>query len=174
MRFQLVASAALAASVSAVSPRQPYKLSSMPVAGVSFPRRDAGGYSPRQGLCGEGSTCADACGDGYTICPSNNPWTQCYNPTVQQTCCPDGTGNSCEKGYYCTHDAKSQTWCCPDKMDLAQCAAAYNVTGGLEKTTGSGTNGTTSKPTPVPVSGASASAAGFGALMLFAAGLIAL
>lgn len=40
--------------------------------------------------------------------------------------------DSCEADYYCTHDTALQTWCCPDSMDLTECAAAYSVTGGLE------------------------------------------
>lgn len=40
--------------------------------------------------------------------------------------------DSCDDGYYCTHDTKGETMCCPDAMDLAECAAAYSVTGGLE------------------------------------------
>lgn len=40
--------------------------------------------------------------------------------------------DSCEAAYYCTHDTSLQTWCCPDEMDLEECAAAYSVTGGLE------------------------------------------
>lgn len=52
--------------------------------------------------------------------------------------------DSCDDGYYCTHDHKAQTWCCPNSMDLAACAAAYSVSGGLESAT------PTPTPTPTP------------------------
>lgn len=40
--------------------------------------------------------------------------------------------DSCDEGYYCSHDTKAQTWCCPESMDLAQCAKAYGVKDGLK------------------------------------------
>lgn len=43
--------------------------------------------------------------------------------------------DSCDEGYYCTHDTKAQTWCCPDTMDLVQCAAIYGVEDRLEAAT---------------------------------------
>lgn len=64
--------------------------------------------------------------------------------------------DSCEAGYYCTHDTTLQTWCCPDAMDLAECAAAYSITGGLEtpKPTTSAAASTSAAPstTSAPVS----------------------
>ncbi|KAM5348169.1 hypothetical protein ACJ41O_007993 [Fusarium nematophilum] len=133
MHFRTIASIALLACASNVAAEpQPYKLVQGPVLGISLSRRSIPGYQPEQSVCGDGSTCAEACGQGYETCPSNDDATHCYNPAVKQTCCSDGTGNSCDEGYYCTHDTKSQTWCCPDAMDLVQCAAAYGVQDGLE------------------------------------------
>ncbi|CAG7564210.1 unnamed protein product [Fusarium equiseti] len=134
MLFRTLASVALLACASnAASSPQPYKLIKGPVEGLSFARRSTPGYQPDQSVCGGGGkTCADACGAGYESCPSEDDQTHCFNPTVKQSCCFDGTGNSCDKGFYCSHDTKAQTWCCPDSMDLAECAAAYGVEDGLK------------------------------------------
>ncbi|KAI9171124.1 hypothetical protein HJFPF1_00604 [Paramyrothecium foliicola] len=144
MHFRTAASAAiLACAAHASAEPQPYKLAMMPVLGMSLSRRQTNGYQPEQSVCGDGNTCAEACGAGYAECAAVDQSIHCYNPEAKQQCCQDGTGNSCDDGYYCTHDTKQQTWCCPDSMDLTQCAAAYNVEGGLETPV-------TSTPTPVP------------------------
>ncbi|KAF4977587.1 hypothetical protein FZEAL_5901 [Fusarium zealandicum] len=133
MHFRTIASIALwACAANAAVELQPYKLTKATVLGVSLSRRASPGYQPEQSVCGDGSTCAEACGKGYETCPSNDDSTHCFNPTVKQTCCSDGSGNSCDHGYYCTHDTKSQTWCCPDSMDLVQCAASYGLKDALE------------------------------------------
>jgi hypothetical protein len=133
MLFRTATSAAiLAFAASASAKPQPYKLAVMPLSGLSLARRDTNGYIPEETVCGDGNTCAEACGGGFTQCASNDAATHCFNPEAGQACCSDGTGNSCESGYYCTHDNALQTWCCPDSMDLTECAAAYSVTGGLE------------------------------------------
>ncbi|KAM0563470.1 hypothetical protein ACHAPJ_001191 [Fusarium lateritium] len=134
MLFRTIASIALLACASNVAAEpQPYKLIKAPIQGLSLSRRSTPGYQPDQSVCArDGDTCADACGAGYESCPSEDNSTHCFNPTVKQTCCFDGTGNSCDEGYYCTHDTKAQTWCCPDSMDLKECAATYGVKDGLE------------------------------------------
>ncbi|KAH6607543.1 prp 4 c domain-containing [Trichoderma cornu-damae] len=140
MLFRTATSVALLACAAHVSARaeaqpKPYRLAMMPVLGISLARRDTNGYQPEQSQCHDGDTCADACGSDYTECPSNDGVAHCYNPAAKQNCCADGSGNSCDEGYYCTHDHALKTWCCPDNMDLAACAAAYSVTGGLENAT---------------------------------------
>jgi hypothetical protein len=136
MLFRTIASIALLASASNAASQsqvQPYKLIKAPVEGLSFGRRSTPGYQPDQSVCGGGGdTCADACGAGFESCPSEDNQTHCFNPKAKQSCCFDGTGNSCDKGFYCSHDTKAQTWCCPDAMDLAECAAAYGVEDGLK------------------------------------------
>ncbi|KAF4989004.1 hypothetical protein FGRMN_9411 [Fusarium graminum] len=134
MLFRSIASIAFLACASNVAAEpQPYKLIKAPVEGLSLARRSTPGYQPDQSICGGGGdTCADACGAGYESCPSEDDSTHCFNPTAKQACCFDGTGNSCDSGYYCSHDTKAQTWCCPDSMDLAECAAAYGVKDGLK------------------------------------------
>ncbi|KPM35599.1 hypothetical protein AK830_g10968 [Neonectria ditissima] len=154
MLFRSAASLALLACVSNVAAQaQPYKLVTGPVFGISLARRSTNGYQPEQSVCGDGNTCAEACGEGFETCPSQDESTHCFNPAGKQTCCSDGSGNSCDDGYYCTHDTKSQTWCCPDSMDLVECAAAYDVDGTLEKdeaTTSSAKPTTTSTTSAAP------------------------
>ena len=55
----------------------------------------------------------------------------CYNVQLNESCCTDGTGNSCDAGYYCAADTSSRTWCCPEGMDVDTCASTYQVTGSL-------------------------------------------
>lgn len=151
MHFRTAASAAiLACAAHAIAEPQPYKLAVMPVLGMSLSRRDTNGYQPEQSVCGDGDTCSEACGAGYTECAAVDDSIHCFNPEAKQQCCQDGTGNSCDDGYYCTQDTKQQTWCCPDNMDLAACAAAYNVDGGL-KTPEVSTSAPAPTSTPEPV-----------------------
>ncbi|KAH7145737.1 hypothetical protein B0J13DRAFT_326255 [Dactylonectria estremocensis] len=132
MLFSSAASIALVAFASNVAAEpKPYRLVSAPVLGLSLARRDTNGYQPEQTVCGDGTTCAEACGDGYETCPSNDDSTHCFNPANAQICCSDGSGNSCDDGYYCSHDTVANTWCCPESMNLVECAAAYNVDGAL-------------------------------------------
>jgi hypothetical protein len=151
MHFRTAASAAiLACAAHASAEPQPYKLAMMPVLGLSLSRRDTNGYQPEQSVCGDGNTCAEACGQGYEQCAALDESVHCFNPLAKQKCCQDGTGNSCDQGYYCTHDTKSQTWCCPDSMDLVQCAKAYNVDGGLETPAPSTSSAAPTSSTPEP------------------------
>lgn len=136
MHFQIVAAAAVlacAGNVAAEARAQPYQPYMMAVPGMSLVRRDTSGYQPEKERCGEGNTCAEACGNSYIQCGSDDAKApSCFNPEAGQSCCNNGSGNACDKGFYCTHDTNSETWCCPDDMDLEECAAAYKITGGLE------------------------------------------
>ncbi|UKZ73886.1 hypothetical protein TrVFT333_001540 [Trichoderma virens FT-333] len=141
MLFRTATSVALLACAASVSAEpKPYRLAMMPVLGQSLARRSTYGYQPELSQCSDGDTCAEACGSAYTECPSSGKETHCYNPSAKQNCCMDGSGNSCDEGYYCTHDHALKTWCCPDNMDLAACAAAYSVVGGLESATPTSTS----------------------------------
>ncbi|OIW32203.1 hypothetical protein CONLIGDRAFT_260797 [Coniochaeta ligniaria NRRL 30616] len=149
-----------AAHVSA-SEKMPYKpLMKMSVHQMfGLGRRQADGYQPTQSICGEGATCADACGAGYATCASSDTTIHCYNTAAKQTCCPDNSGNSCDDGYYCTADTAAQTWCCPNGMDLVACAAAYSVTGGLVSETAKPTTSSSSSSTSSVVITTSSSSA---------------
>jgi len=94
-----------------------------------------GGYYPTTHTCGQGTTCAEACGVGQITCPSTSG-LYCYDPTIGDTCCPDGTGNSCSAGYFCTSDSAGNTYCCPTGMSLSDCGAAYSLTVALISETG--------------------------------------
>ncbi|UNI21640.1 hypothetical protein JDV02_007614 [Purpureocillium takamizusanense] len=144
----------LAASIAgaAASPQkmQPYRLAVMNLPGQELQRRSTNGYEPETSQCGKGNTCAEACGPGYDQCATTDNVAHCFNPAAGESCCTDGSGNSCAKGYYCTHDHSKRTWCCPNEMDLAACAAAYTVTGGLEQARSTTKPSTTSTPRPPP------------------------
>lgn len=122
--------------------------------GAMLPRGDLAkrqGYYPTTQFCGTGDTCKEACGSEYEQCPSD-AGLYCFVPTAGETCCPDGTGSeyirplcslkltqtldSCEAGYFCTSDGAGQTYCCPDGLDLASCAASYSLTVSLIRETG--------------------------------------
>jgi len=57
-------------------------------------RRQADGYQPAQSICGDGATCAEACGAGFDACASSDTTVHCYNPAAKQTCCPDNSGST--------------------------------------------------------------------------------
>ncbi|KAL2131268.1 hypothetical protein VTI74DRAFT_5323 [Chaetomium olivicolor] len=129
----IAAVAALAFSANVAAEPMPYKPMNMKMSARElFGRQDnTPGYIPDQTACGTGNTCAEACGAGYETCASKDSQIHCFNPAAGEVCCPDKSGSSCEAGYYCTADAKGETFCCPHGMDLTACAAAYSITGGL-------------------------------------------
>ncbi|KAL0933192.1 PRP 4 C domain-containing protein [Colletotrichum truncatum] len=99
---------------------------------LGFMRRADGGYQPEDEVCSKGgNTCAEACGSGYQQCKSTDQAVHCYNPAAGETCCSTNTGNSCLSAFYCTHDPKTETFCCPNGMNLADCAIKHGVTGAL-------------------------------------------
>ena len=51
-----------------------------------------GGYYPSTHLCGQGDTCAEACGPTQIQCPSDSG-LYCYDPAVGDHCCSDGSGS---------------------------------------------------------------------------------
>ncbi|WYZ46318.1 hypothetical protein EsH8_IX_000543 [Colletotrichum jinshuiense] len=128
-------------------------------------RRADDGYQPADEVCSKGgNTCAEACGTGYQQCKSTDQAVHCYNPADGETCCSTVTGNSCLTSFYCTHDSTAETICCPNGMNLGDCATKHGVTGALvsdppvplstsvsSTTTSStipSTTSTTSKPPP--------------------------
>ncbi|KAI0965181.1 hypothetical protein F4678DRAFT_343512 [Xylaria arbuscula] len=113
---------------------------------IGFHRRDLEGYAPTEQICGDGNTCAEACGKGFTQCNSKDHLTHCYNPVKKETCCPNGSGESCDNGYFCTADDDDKTWCCPDGLSLKECAQKYNIPGPLTSQAVS-TSTTTTKAT---------------------------
>ncbi|KAI3402089.1 hypothetical protein diail_18 [Diaporthe ilicicola] len=112
-------------------PHKPAKafLSAREIFGLD--RRDTDVYHPKQSVCGVAATCSEACGASFAQCASIDNQMHCYDSGANEACCPDGTGNSCEAGYYCAADSNGQTVCCPEGSDLATCASQYSVAGGL-------------------------------------------
>ncbi|KAK4226793.1 hypothetical protein QBC38DRAFT_479672 [Podospora fimiseda] len=126
--------AALAFASDVAAKLQPYKvqevkMSTRQLFGVV--RREEPGYQPESAVCGSGNTCEEACGTGYQTCASIDSKIHCFNMDAGQTCCPDKSGNSCDAGYYCASDKSAGTFCCPDDMNLEECAKEYSVSGGL-------------------------------------------
>src|SRR5436190_14167543 len=50
------------------------------------------GYAPSSVDCGPGTTCAEACGPNYIQCPSDDVETHCFDPSIKEICCTDGSG----------------------------------------------------------------------------------
>jgi len=132
MHFNTLATSSvlIAAVLAAAEPApqlMPYKLAKMSLnQAFGLMGRQASGYAPTQTFCGAGDDCPTACGAGTAQCASNDGDLHCFTPDAGQQCCPDGFGNACDEGYYCT-DNSDGTWCCPNGTSLADCAALYGV-----------------------------------------------
>ena len=63
------------------------------------------GYYPTTHLCGEGETCAEACGATYVQCPSTSG-TYCYDPAVGDHCCRDGSGSQSYPPFYPSYTSR--------------------------------------------------------------------
>lgn len=107
------------------------------------------GYTPSTRLCGSGNDCEEACGKGQVQCDSN-VGLYCHDSTDGSHCCPDRSGNSCNKDYICTSDKVGATYCCPEGQDLKECAKAYNVDS-LQRQSVIAAPTDTSSPTPAPI-----------------------
>ncbi|KAG6366439.1 hypothetical protein INS49_000616 [Diaporthe citri] len=110
-------------------------------------RRDTDVYHPKQ-----------SCGASFAQCASTDNQMHCYDSGANEACCPDGSGNSCEAGYYCAADTAGQTVCCPEGTDLTTCASKYSVAGGLHFETKVSSSTASSTSTAAASSSASSSA----------------
>jgi len=146
----LAASSLLIGTVFAAAEPAPFQLGSMSLNQAFGLNKRQAGYQPTETYCGPGETCAESCGPTYETCASSDGDLHCYDPTVQQICCPDLTGNSCDAGYYCTSDSSGNTWCCPNGMDLVACAAVYSLTGTLASETPTATPSAASSSVSAP------------------------
>ncbi|KAM4056933.1 hypothetical protein HRG_003791 [Hirsutella rhossiliensis] len=116
--------------------------------GMGLARRDTIGYQCNPKVCTlPGNTCAEVCGADYDQCSSNKAnETHCFRPAAGESCCMDGSGNSCQKGFFCTNDPDKNNWCCPDGMGLEDCAAKFGVKGRLQLAKPSSTSTTAAPP----------------------------
>ncbi|KAM0328122.1 hypothetical protein ACHAQA_005525 [Verticillium albo-atrum] len=133
MQYSLASVAVLALATSAAAQEFiTFTRASQSVRDFGVLRRQSDGYQPEDEVCaGEGSTCAEACGSGYLQCSSSDSAVHCFNPEASESCCSTGTGSSCLADYYCTHDSQVETWCCPNGLNLKECAIEFGVTGAL-------------------------------------------
>jgi len=167
MLFNALAASSLliASALAAAEPRaqpMPYKLEKSKLVKMSaheifgLAGRQDNGYAPTQSYCnGPGDTCESACGPGNVQCPSTDDSTHCFIPGNGQKCCPDGLGNACDQGYFCTTNSDG-TWCCPDGMSLTACAALYSVSSltslaPVTIATSASTGGDTASTTEIPL-----------------------
>jgi len=67
----------------------PHNFGAMLKRGEAIAKRQ--GYYPTSTPCGEGDTCAEACGAGQVECPANVGRGVCFDPAAA-ACCPDGSG----------------------------------------------------------------------------------
>ncbi|KAK3317922.1 hypothetical protein B0H66DRAFT_555828 [Apodospora peruviana] len=82
------------------------------------------GYHPEFGTCGSGTTCENACGGNWQSCRASTELSLfCYNKVdLGQTCCENGSGRACDRGYYCAwKEFAGKTWCCKDGQSLEEC-----------------------------------------------------
>jgi hypothetical protein len=99
MHFTTLSLCLLVATVLAEAEPAPYPLGVMMSFNDAFSlmKRQTPGYQPGSYNCGQGATCVEACGPGQQQCASNDGQIHCYNPTVKQSCCSNGSG--CEYFY---------------------------------------------------------------------------
>ncbi|KAL1841086.1 hypothetical protein VTJ49DRAFT_7417 [Mycothermus thermophilus] len=121
------------------------------------------GYHPEFGSCGSGTTCENACGTNWILCPAKTDLSLfCYNKVdLGQTCCPNGSGRACERGYYCAWQTfGGKVWCCEEGQSLEECgvpadattAISSSSTASSESTSSGATDGPATTPTSVAVS----------------------
>ncbi|TPX11964.1 uncharacterized protein E0L32_007267 [Thyridium curvatum] len=133
MMFKSVAAVAFlaVASHALADEAATFKMSARELFGMGRRQTDTG-YTPTDTFCGMGATCAEACGAGFEMCASNDNSIHCFNAQAKQICCPDGSGNSCDAGYFCAGTvANGATICCLNGQSLDECAKSHNVTGAL-------------------------------------------
>jgi hypothetical protein len=119
--------AAVSAAAEPKPERMPYKLAKMSLPqAFGLAVRQNSGYAPTQTFCGAGDDCPSACGGDTTQCPSSDGDLHCFTPGIGQQCCPDGFGNACDEGYYCTDNADG-TWCCPNVSPFNGSESTYST-----------------------------------------------
>ena len=84
--------AVLAMASQSIAEQMVYKMAARDIFGLE--RRDDAAYQPSTKFCKNGSSCAEACGAGYSTCPSTDNAIHCFNPSNKQICCSDAAGST--------------------------------------------------------------------------------
>lgn len=109
--------------------------------------RDDTGYLPDKAFCAMGTSCAEACGAGYEMCPSSDSSIHCFNQAAKAQCCPGNAGVSCDDGFYCANNAKGEQLCCPVGKPLSECEGAVVSVAALPPVTSTSTSSSSSTST---------------------------
>ncbi|KAK4644186.1 hypothetical protein QC761_302130 [Podospora bellae-mahoneyi] len=124
--------------------------------GPSLDRRQTTppGYHPEFGSCGSGTTCENACGANWLSCRASTELSLfCYNQVdLGQSCCENGSGRACDRGYYCAwKELGGRVWCCEDGQSLEECGVGGGTTSAPPSsstaTTSAGPSGSTDTTT---------------------------
>jgi hypothetical protein len=95
LRRALLLPCPLLPSLASAATRQPVYRWENPLADSDGLVKRQIGYHPEFGGCETGTTCREACGAAFEECKSTTDLALfCYNPTVEQKCCSDGSGST--------------------------------------------------------------------------------
>ncbi|KAK4205000.1 hypothetical protein QBC40DRAFT_65278 [Triangularia verruculosa] len=127
------------------------------IEGQPLHRRQAPpGYHPEFGSCGSGTTCENACGANWLSCRASTELSLfCYNQVdLGQTCCENGSGRACDRGYYCAwKEFGGRVWCCEDGESLEECGVGGGTTSAPPSTSTTATSGGLSSSTDTTATG---------------------
>ncbi|KAK0741986.1 hypothetical protein B0T21DRAFT_327504 [Apiosordaria backusii] len=113
-------------------------------------RQTPPGYHPEFGSCGSGTTCENACGANWLSCRASTELSLfCYNQAdLGQTCCENGSGRACDRGYYCAwKEFGGRVWCCEDGQSLEECGVDGGTTSAPPTSSSTATSGGPSSST---------------------------
>ncbi|KAK0660838.1 hypothetical protein QBC41DRAFT_350829 [Cercophora samala] len=108
------------------------------------------GYHPEFGSCGSGTTCENACGANWLSCRASTELSLfCYNQVdLGQSCCENGSGRACDRGYYCAwKEFGGRVWCCEDGQSLEECGVGGGTTSAPPTSSSTTSTATTTTPT---------------------------
>ncbi|KAK4142183.1 uncharacterized protein C8A04DRAFT_13401 [Dichotomopilus funicola] len=109
------------------------------------------GYHPEFGSCGSGTTCENACGANWESCQASTGLSLfCYNKVdLGQSCCENGSGRACDKGFYCAwQEFGGRVWCCEDGQSLEDCGLPQDAITSKQPTSTAGTPSTSHEGGP--------------------------
>jgi hypothetical protein len=122
MHFSLVSLALLTTSALAITPvlNEPPFFHSMLARGADLSARQDSAYQPTTTNCtGGGDTCETMCGKETTECPTDDKEKLFCRQKGTSRCCSDRSGNSCNRGYYCSSNDLGEHYCCLDGQGMS-------------------------------------------------------